>query len=225
MIKLFLTRLSDILILAEIKDKTTENKEEFSDAELNLTNTLKIIKSNISSEEESFIDNDCTERFSVHCKINNLLNIVISIVTESEFSKEIAHHFLNEIDEIINNKINSSFISSQSTPNGLSHLNSFFQQKLDEYNTNNNLIDNNVNKLNKEISDVHQIMAENINLIIDRDRSINSINSLSESIKDDSGKFKKVAYETRLKMMLSKYMIFIVLFGIVFLIIIFKIYF
>ena len=165
--KLFLTRLSDILILAEIKDKTTENKEEFSDAELNLTNTLKIIKSNISSEEESFIDNDCTERFSVHCKINNLLNIVISIVTESEFSKEIAHHFLNEIDEIINNKINSSFISSQSTPNGLSHLNSFFQQKTKE--TVEDLEKEN-EELYHRMQDYEEIKTE-LNLFKDREQS------------------------------------------------------
>ena len=48
-----------------------------------------------------------------------------------------------------------------------------------------------IEKLNWELGDVHQIMAENINLIIDRDRTINSMNDLSNSIKDDSGKFKK----------------------------------
>ena len=42
-----------------------------------------------------------------------------------------------------------------------------------------------IEKLNWELGDVHQIMAENINLIIERDRTINTMNNLSKSIKDD----------------------------------------
>ena len=68
-------------------------------------------------------------------------------------------------------------------------------------------------------------MAENINLIMERDKTMNTINSLSENIKDDSGKFKKMAYETRIKMLLAKYSILIVLVIILVLIVIFKIYF
>lgn len=86
-------------------------------------------------------------------------------------------------------------------------------------------VDSNVDTLNKEISDVHQIMADNIKLIIDRDRAIKSITNLSENIKDDSGKFKKMAYETRIKMLLQKYSILIAIFGIIILIVIFKVYF
>ena len=82
-----------------------------------------------------------------------------------------------------------------------------------------------IEKLNWELGDVHQIMAENINLIIDRDRTINSMNDLSNSIKDDSGKFKKKAYETRIKMLLSRYTILIAIVIIFVLIIVFKIYF
>lgn len=86
-------------------------------------------------------------------------------------------------------------------------------------------IDSNVDTLNKEISDVHQIMADNIKLIIDRDRAIKSITNLSENIKDDSGKFKKLTYETRIKMLLQKYSILIAIFAILILIVIFKVYF
>ena len=86
-------------------------------------------------------------------------------------------------------------------------------------------VDSNVDTLNKEISDVHQIMADNIKLIIDRDRAIKSITKLSENIKDDSGKFKKLTYETRIKMLLQKYSILIAIFAILILIVIFKVYF
>ena len=86
-------------------------------------------------------------------------------------------------------------------------------------------VDSNVDTLNKEISDVHQIVADNIKLIIDRDRAIKSITNLSENIKDDSGKFKKLTYETRIKMLLQKYSILIAIFAILILIVIFKVYF
>ena len=86
-------------------------------------------------------------------------------------------------------------------------------------------VDSNVDTLNKEISDVHQIMADNIKLIIDRDRAIKSITNLSENIKDDSSKFKKLTYETRIKMLLQKYSILIAIFAILILIVIFKVYF
>ena len=60
---------------------------------------------------------------------------------------------------------------------------------------------------------------------MERDKTINSIYLLSENIKDDSGKFKKMAYETRIKMLLSKYSILIALAIILILIVVFKIYF
>ena len=78
----------------------------------------------------------------------------------------------------------------------------------------------NIERLNREISDVHEIMKENINLIIDRDRSMNSIHKLSESIKDNSGKFEKTAKQTKLKMLLAQYSILISIVAIILLIII-----
>ena len=54
---------------------------------------------------------------------------------------------------------------------------------------------------------------------------MNSISSLSESIRDNSGKFEKTARETRLKMLLAKYSILISIGAIILLIIIFKIMF
>lgn len=51
-------------------------------------------------------------------------------------------------------------------------------------------------------------MVENYNLTTEKDKRINSIYSLTEKIKDDSGKFKKMAYETRIKILLTKYILF-----------------
>lgn len=83
----------------------------------------------------------------------------------------------------------------------------------------------NIDKLNKEIMDVHKIMAENISLLMDREKTMNSIHTLSLNIKEDSGTFKKKAYDTRIKLMLGKYSIFIAIGAIVILFIFFKLYF
>ena len=81
-----------------------------------------------------------------------------------------------------------------------------------------------VEKLNKEILDVHLIMNENINLILDREKNLNSINNMANTVKQDSETFKKRAYETRMKLLMSKYSVFIAIGGIFILLIIFKLY-
>lgn len=62
--------------------------------------------------------------------------------------------------------------------------------------------------LNKEISELHQIMVENYNLTMEKDKIINFIYSLIQKIKDDSWKFKKMDYETWIKILLIKYILF-----------------
>jgi hypothetical protein len=83
----------------------------------------------------------------------------------------------------------------------------------------------NVNRLNNEISEVHKIMTENINLLLDREKSLDSITVMSGRIKEDSKTFKKKAYETRMKLLLSRYSVLIAIVAIVILFLVFKYYF
>jgi vesicle transport protein SEC22 len=73
--------------------------------------------------------------------------------------------------------------------------------------------------------DVHKVMTENINLIIDREKSLLNVERMSETVKNDSKTFKKLAYQTRMKMLLSKYSVLIGIGAILILFIIFKFYF
>jgi vesicle transport protein SEC22 len=82
----------------------------------------------------------------------------------------------------------------------------------------------NVEKLNKEILDVHKVMTENINLILDREKSLYNIDRISETIKNDSKTFKNKSYDLRIKLMLAKYSVFIAIAAIIVLFIVFKIY-
>jgi vesicle transport protein SEC22 len=83
----------------------------------------------------------------------------------------------------------------------------------------------NIERLNKEISDVHKIMTDNISLLLDREKNFESVASISSNIVQESEQFKKKAKETRIKMLLGKYMIFIAIFAILLLFVVFKYYF
>ena len=144
-----------------------------------------------------------------------------------------AFHFLVEIDEGFTEELKNQFgtqsVSYYSKLETIDRANyflkfeKFIKKKRNEYlDVDNN---NNIERLNKEISDVHQIMKENINLFMDRERNINSMYNLSESIKDNSGKFEKTAKQTKLRMLWAKYSIFIIIFAIILFIIVFKIMF
>jgi vesicle transport protein SEC22 len=83
----------------------------------------------------------------------------------------------------------------------------------------------NMDRVNKEISEVHKIMTENISLLLDREKNLESVTVMSSRIKEDSKTFKKKAYETRIKLLFSKYSVLIALVGIVILFLVFKYYF
>lgn len=68
-------------------------------------------------------------------------------------------------------------------------------------------------------------MTENINLILDREKSLYNIDRISETIKNDSKTFKNKSYDLRIKLMLAKYSVFIAIAAIIVLFIVFKIYF
>lgn len=72
--------------------------------------------------------------------------------------------------------------------------------------------------------DVHKVMTENINLILDREKSLYNIERISETVKHDSKNFKKMAYETRIKLLLSKYSVFIAIGAFFILFLVFKFY-
>ena len=83
----------------------------------------------------------------------------------------------------------------------------------------------NIERLNKEIFDVHNVMKENINLILDREKTLLNVERISEDIKYDSNTFRKKTADLRIKLLLAKYSVFIAIGAVLILFIIFKIYF
>ena len=223
---IIVSRKSDGLIFCEVMEDDDNDKNFWC-----VRNKAQEFLKNIKSQENLCTVNIDSQSYIMHYKINE--NVVYLVITHKKYPPKLAFCFLAEIDEGFTEELKNQFgtqsVSYYSKLETIDRANyflkfeKFIKKKRNEYldaDTNNS----NIERLNREISDVHQIMAENINLIMDRDRTMNSINSLSESIKDNSGKFEKQAKQTKLRMLLAKYSIFIAIFAILFLIIIFKIF-
>jgi vesicle transport protein SEC22 len=99
----------------------------------------------------------------------------------------------------------------------------YIKKKKSEYQESGNK--GNLDKLNKEILDLHSIMTENINLILDRENSLINIDQMALKMTIDSKGFKDQAYNTRIKLLFAKYSAFIAVGVIIILFIIMKFYF
>ena len=220
---IIISRKSDGLIFCEVMDDEDNDKNFWV-----VRNKAQEFLKNINTKENLCTVNIDSQLYILHYKINE--NVVYLLITHKKYPPKLAFCFLAEIDEGFTEELKNQFgtqsVSYYSKLETIDRANyflkfeKFIKKKKNDYQDMNN--STNIEKLNREISDVHQIMAENINLIMDRDRTMNSINSLSESIRDNSGKFEKTARETRLKMLLAKYSILISIGAIALLIILFK---
>ena len=223
---IIISRKSDGLIFCEVMDDEDNDKNFWV-----VRNKAQEFLKNINTKENLCTVNIDSQLYILHYKINE--NVVYLVITHKKYPAKLAFCFLAEIDEGFTEELKNQFgtqsVSYYSKLETIDRANYFLKfekyikKKKNEYQDVKN--NNNIERLNREISDVHQIMAENINLIMDRGRTIDSINALSESIRDNSGKFEKTARETRLRMLMAKYAIFIGIGAIFFLIILFKILF
>jgi len=223
---IIISRKSDGLIFCEVMDEEDNDKNFWY-----VRNQAQEFLKNMKSKENLCTVNIDSKTYIMHYKINE--NVVYLVITNKSYPEKLAFCFLTEIDEGFTEELKNQFgtqsvsyyskLETIDRANYFLRFEKFIKKKRNEYlDVDNN---NNIERLNREISDVHQIMKENINLIMDRERNMNSINSLSESIKDNSGKFEKTAKQTKLKMLLAKYSLVISIFAIILLIVIFKIYF
>ena len=226
MVKGFIiSRKSDGLIFCEVMENE-DNDKQFSFIRSRAHEFLK----NMNGKESICTVNIDSQNYLFHYRIDE--NVVYLVITDKKYPPKLAFCFIKDINEGFNEELKNQFgtqsVSYYSKLETIDRANYFIKfekyikKKKNEYLDSNS--QNNIDRLNKELSDVHQIMAENINLIMDRDRTMNSINSLSESIKDNSGKFEKTARNTKLKMLWARYSILISIAAIILLIIIFKIF-
>ena len=223
---IIISRKSDGLIFCEVMDDEDNDKNFWY-----VRNQAQEFLKNIKSNENLCTVNIDSQSYIMHYKINE--NVVYLVITNKKYPPKLAFCLLSDIDAGFNEELKNQFgtqsVSYYSKLETIDRANYFLRFEKTIKKKRNEYLDiddiNNIEKLNKEISDVHQIMKENINLIMDRDRNINSIKNLSDSIRDNSGKFEKTAKQTKLKMLWAKYSVYVGIFTILLLFILFKFYF
>lgn len=223
---IIITRKNDGLIFCEVME-TDNDDRNFSFIRIRAHEFLKTMQ----TKETKCTVNIDSQKYVFHYLINE--NVVYLSIAEKSYPQKLAFCFLNEINERFSEELKNHFgtqsVSYYSKLETIDRANYFikFEKsikkiKIDYMNSGS---DSNVSRLNKEIKDVQEIMAENIKILFDRDSELKRINDLSQIVTDKSDKFRKTAYETRIKMLLSKYSIFIAIGVILILLIVFKIYF
>ena len=197
---IIISRKSDGLIFCEVMEND-DNDKQFSFIRSRAQEFLK----NMTGKENICTVNIDSQNYLFHYKIDE--NVVYLVIADKKYPPKLAFCFIKEINEGFNEELKNQFgtqsVSYYSKLETIDRANYFIKfekfikkKKIDYIDANSQ---NNIDRLNKEISDVHQIMAENINLIMERDKTINTINILSENIKDYSGKYNKMTYLLILK--------------------------
>ena len=217
---IIISRKVDGLIFCEVYYEN--NDKNFMEVRNEAQKFLKTTK-----KEKIFHGNINFKTYVLYYKINE--NIVYLIITHNKYPIKLAFCFLDEINKGFEMEIKNQFSNQNGykkleeidKANYFSKFEKYIKKKIEEY-----LVkDNKIERINKEISDVYEIMAKNLNLIMDRDRTLKSISQLSEIIKNNSGKYKDITRKIRLRMLIVKFAILIGIGLLLFFIILFKILF
>ena len=82
----------------------------------------------------------------------------------------------------------------------------------------------NIDKLNRELLDVKNIMTESFEILLNRDKNLNKLTELGKSLSEDSAKLKKDAKNLKMSYFLRKYMTYISVGAILLFLILMKVY-
>ena len=82
----------------------------------------------------------------------------------------------------------------------------------------------NIDKLNKELLDVKNIMSESFEILLNRDKNLTKLTELGRNLSEDSRKLGKEAKNIKFQFFLRKYMTYIVVAAILLFLIFLKVY-
>ena len=82
----------------------------------------------------------------------------------------------------------------------------------------------NIDKLNRELVDVKNIMSESFEMLLNRDKNLNKLTELGSKLSEDSAKMKADAKKLKMSYFLRKYMTYITIVAIFLFLILIKVY-
>ncbi len=180
----------------------------------------KKVNSSISFESNSYIS---------HCKVYE--NILYVIITKKTYSPKLAFCLLEDINTTFLDEVKKVFGTQADLFSKLETLEkenyfSKYEKVLRKLNTEyeNQQSKDNLDRISKEISEVQQIMTENVNLLVDRENIISSVSNMSSTMKDESKLLYDRAKKTRLSLLFRKYALLIAIILIIIVFILIKVY-
>jgi len=184
----FVARLSDGLPLVASFANTTENLE------LQKKQAKEILRNlNTNGRSVAKMSIETTGNTIFHYLIHN--NACYLTLTESSYPKRLVFLYLEEIADcfiefLLKTKGDQyhQVIETTARPYAFIQADPIIQRKQREF------IDpkstSNSNKLNQDLSDIHSIMRQNINQVLDRGEKLEQVSQISSDLMDESKKFK-----------------------------------
>lgn len=194
----YIGRILDGMILVATQDLISNNTDY-----IHYKDICKNIIKNINQHSPSRCSIDTRNSYYFHYIIDNN-NIIYITLTDKSYPKKLAFQYLYDIEQSFNKQYTIDDINRFSRPYACIQYESTLMKLRRQYIDPNT--STNVNKLNNELHEIHNIMSQNINNILQRGEKLDSLNDRSNVLLNESKKFKKLSRNVYLQQLYKSYM-------------------
>ncbi|OWB65177.1 hypothetical protein B5S33_g3730 [[Candida] boidinii] len=159
---------------------------------------LLVQKMNSNTESRASIESG---EYTLHYLILN--SIVYMCICEKSFPRKLAFSYLSEISNEFNHVHGQECLNPNIRPYQFVNFDSYISKtkKLFE----DARAQSNLDKLNNDLSDVKKVMTKNIEDLLYRGDSLDKLNDLSYTLKNESKKYKKAAQKINFDALIRQY--------------------
>jgi len=150
-----------------------------------------------------------------HCiHLKRFSGCVLLVLTELMYPQQLAFQYLTEIQDLVQEEWQKKFGSSASidygskietidSPYVFQNMERSINKLKKDYKDSNSEI--NVDRLNKELLDINNIMRDNFELILNRDNTLKNLSGKAVNLKESSKKYKDNARKLKMSFYWKKY--------------------
>lgn len=202
----YISRETDGLVLFESIDTAV------TDPQVNrLKNRAKELMANMTQVKHDELSLNI-EDHCLHLKRYN--GCVIMVLSEVRYPQQLAFQYLAEIQDLVQEECRKKFGSNSSvdygskietieSPYAFQNMERALNKLKKDYRDSNSQI--NVERLNKELLDINNIMRDNFELILNRDSTLNTLSGKATNLRESSKKYKDNARKLKMSFYWKKY--------------------
>lgn len=175
---------------------------------IELKKKIKPIILKISNPHEPDIGNIESKPYCIHYKINKENDLLIIVITNDKFPNQLALSYLSEIEDEFNHIYKNEITSFRERgeiirPYQFMSFETFINKSKKIYSD--SRAKDGLNDINNQLNDVKNIMNKNINDLLNRGENLNNLQDLSNSLKEQSFKYKKYAKKINWDLFIKQY--------------------